>query len=200
MADPGSADLDPVEHKFIKSRLNARTERRAHDFVLLDRRFQKPNTATKRKILELLEAEGNFTHHSFDLVMTSRPVEELTPANVGRYIDEITVVEVKSTRKAIANKALNGFFFGSSETQYVLAEELGDRCKWVFVVLNDDNDYGKPFFTVLNFDEVRERTRNKRVQFQVNFRTDMNVKPRPQSGPFPDPEFMSQTETREDHE
>lgn len=182
--------MDLIEAKFVKSGHNARTERRAHDVVLLDRRFQKPGAGTKRHVLELLGVEGNFTHHSFDLVMTDEPVEPLTPATLEHHLDRLTVIEVKSTAKPIRNKALNGFFFGSSETQYELSAALGDRVRWAFVVLSEDNDYGKPFFTLLTFDEVRARTRTRRVQFQVNFRSDMTDKPAPEAGPFPHPDYV----------
>jgi hypothetical protein len=157
--------------------------------VLVDRRFQEPGAEVKKRILTLLGVSGGFTQHSYDLVMTDVPVPPLTIANVTRYLDQLTVIEVKSTAKPIRNKALNGFFFGSSETQYVLSEALGDRVRWAFVVLNEDNDYGKPFFTLLRFDELEQRTRTKRVQFQVNFRSDMTDKPAPDAGPFSHPDY-----------
>lgn len=182
--------MDLIEAKFVKSGINASTERRAHDVVLLDRRFQKPDSATKKLVLSFLGVEGNFTHHSFDLVMTREPAPELTTRKVGLYVDQLTVIEVKSTAKPIQNKALNNFFFGSSETQYDLSEALGDRIRWAFVVLNEHNDYGKPFFTLLSFDEVRAKTRTKRTQFQVNFYSDMRDKPSPAAGPFPHPDYV----------
>ena len=192
--------MDEIEHKFIKSGLNAKLERRAHDFVLLDRRFQKPGSAVKQAVLDGFGAEGSFTHHSFDLVMTTSPVEGLTVDNVARHLDALKVVEVKSTRKAIRNKALNGFFFGSSATQYELSRALGDRAIWAFVVLNDANDYGKPFFTLLTLAQVEERTRSKRVQFQVNFASDTEDKPAPDAGPFPHPDFLDLSQLLEEPE
>ncbi len=182
--------MDQIEHKFIKSGLNAKTEQKAHDFVLTDKRFQKPSSEVKRRILDLFGVTGSFTHASFDLVMTERPREALTLRNVARYLDELTVIEVKSTRAAIKNKALAKFFFGSSATQYELAEALGDRARWAFVVLNDQNDYGKPFFTLLTTREVEERTKTKRVQFQVNFASTIVDKPAPHAGPFPHPDYV----------
>lgn len=182
--------MDHIEHKFIKSGLNAKTEQKAHDFVLTDRRFQKPSSTVKRLILELFGVTGTFTQASFDLVMTDRPCEPLTLENVERYLDKLTVIEVKSTRAPIQNKALAKFFFGSSATQYELAAALGDRARWAFVVLNADNDYGKPFFTLLTTQEVEERTRTKRVQFQVNFEGTIADKPAPEAGPFPHPDHV----------
>jgi hypothetical protein len=35
------------------------------------------------------------------------------------------------------------------------------------------NDYERPFAVLLSLDEVEARTRSKRIQFQVNFRSDI---------------------------
>lgn len=168
---------DDLEAKFIKSKLNAGTEARAHDFVLLDPRFQKPSRDTKNRILDLLRlALGAWSAQSFDLIMVDPPPTEVIGLrNLDQYIDRITLVEVKATRsKAVKDIRLNGFFYGSSKTQYDLAEAAGERLVFVFVVLTETNIYGKPFFAVVPFEELERRTRTKRVQYQVNLRTDMD--------------------------
>jgi hypothetical protein len=177
--------------RFQKSARNHRLESWGKDFVLLDRRFQRPARGTKAEILRLLGLSGDYTGASFDLTMTRRPSPELTIGNVGEYIDEITLIEMKTTAKAIRNKALGGFFFGSSETQYHLSEAAKDRILWAFVVLNEDNDYGRPFFTLLTFNEVQTKTRTKRVQFQVNFAGPEMPAPSTELGPFPSPDFVA---------
>jgi hypothetical protein len=100
MNDGAGTEQYEVEAKFLKSRLNAGTEARAHDFVLQDPRFQKPDRNTKKRILELLRLDGGtWSARSFDLVMlTSGITERLDVDNVDKYIDRITSVEVKSTR------------------------------------------------------------------------------------------------------
>jgi hypothetical protein len=40
--------------------------------------------------------------------------------------------------------------------------------------LNETNVFGKPFAVLLNLEEVEQRTRARRVQYQVDFRTDIN--------------------------
>ena len=54
-----------------------------------------------------------------------------------------------------------------------MAAALGDRYLFAFVVLNSVNDYERPFAVLLSLEEVEARTRSKRVQFQVNFRSDI---------------------------
>ncbi len=80
---------------------------------------------------------------------------------------------MKTTKKAITDKALRGFFFGATEREYAMAKALGPRYCFAFVVLNESNVFGKPFAVLLALDEVEQRTRAKRLQFQVNFRTDI---------------------------
>jgi hypothetical protein len=79
---------------------------------------------------------------------------------------------MKATKKPVRDRALNGFFFGATEREYNLARTLGDRFVFAFVVLNNDNVFGAPFFVLLTIDELNARTKNRRVQFQVNLRTD----------------------------
>jgi hypothetical protein len=86
--------------------------------------------------------------------------------------------------ETVKDVRLNGFFYGSSKTQCDLADAAGDRLVFVFVILTDTNRYGKPFFAVVPFPELERRTRTKRIQYQVNLRTDMADQGTIQ-GPFP---------------
>lgn len=85
------------------------------------------------------------------------------------------MVEMKVTKKPIRNEALNGFFFGATERERAMATALGEKYRFAFVVLSDDNDHGRPFAVLLGLAEVERRTRPWRVQYQVNFRTDMAI-------------------------
>ena len=175
-----------VEAKFLKSGLNLGTERKATDLVLDDKRFQKPTSALKAKILKGIHPDiGDWSQKTFDLIMTSTACDSVTEANVEALLDDIRVVEVKTTRKPIRNKALNNFFFGSTERQYQLARALGDRHRYAFAVLNSDNDYGRPFFVLLTLEQVEKKTRTRRLQYQVNFRSDMQPDEDVDAGPLP---------------
>ena len=152
--------------KFGKSGRNRTVETDATDVVLKDRRFQRLDLATKKRLLELLEVRGTWTHRTFDLVMTPAEVDQIHANNVGSLYSDVTVIEIKSTRKPIRDQSLSGFFFGATETEYQLAEALGDRLRYAFVVLNNNNTFGRPFFVLLTKEQVDQRTRTKRVQFQ----------------------------------
>lgn len=83
--------------RFKKSARNHRLEAWGKDFVLLDRRFQRPDRAVKTEILRLIGLSGNYTGASFDLVMTQQPAPPLTVDNVASMIDDITLIEMKTT-------------------------------------------------------------------------------------------------------
>lgn len=162
-----------MESKFGKSLRNKGTENSGLALLLTDRRFQYIDLLTKRRLLELVDIPGVFGIRTFDAVVTETPVEPLPVDNVTTHFPQIRLVEMKTTRKPIRNAALNGFFFGATEREYAMAEALGDRYLFAFVVLNSNNEYERPFAVLLSLQELETRTRSKRVQFQVNLRSDM---------------------------
>jgi hypothetical protein len=159
--------------KFEKSGINKRTEKEGASLLLRDPRFQLVDLATKRRILELINIPGAFGTQTFDLVMTTAPAPPITHENVDEYFPTLTLVEMKTTKGAVTDQALRGFFFGATEREYAMAKALGPRYCFAFVVLNETNTFGKPFAVLLSLEEVEQRTRTRRVQFQVNFKTDI---------------------------
>jgi hypothetical protein len=109
--------------------------------------------------------------------MSPHPAEPITASNVAFHLPTLRLVEMKSTRKAIKDANLNGFFFGATEREYDMAAAMGERYLFAFIVLNSANVYGQPFAVLLTLAEVAQRTRAKRTQFQVNFRTQMTNEP-----------------------
>ena len=170
-----SADFDPRATRFTKSRENRSTERSGLSILLRDPRFQIVDTATKRRIIELIGVSSTFGVQTFDLVMTPQPREPVTLANIDRLFPELTLVEMKVTKKPIRNQALNGFFFGATERKRAMATALGKKYLFAFVVLAAENEYRRPFAVLLPLDELERRTRPWRVQYQVNFRTDLTT-------------------------
>lgn len=101
----------------------------------------------------------------------------LTSDNAHDHVENLYLVEVKATRKAIKNVALNGFFFGTTARQYELAKAAAGRYRYAFVVLSSANDYGRPFYVLLTLEEVEARTQSKRLQYQVSFKRDTPLPP-----------------------
>ena len=158
---------------FTKSLENRRTEKVGLGILTKDPRFQAVDATTKRRIIDKVGVSENYGIQTFDLVMTPLPAPPLTVRSVDSFFEQLTLVEMKVTRKAIQNAALNGFFFGATERERAMAAALGDKYRFAFVVLNDVNDYGLPFAVLLSLEELERRTRPWRLQYQVNFRRDM---------------------------
>ncbi|MEX2556661.1 MAG: hypothetical protein WEB06_13670 [Actinomycetota bacterium] len=168
--------MSESEIKFGKSLSNRRVESAGLHLLLLDPRFQAPDLQTKRRIVTLLPV-GAFGIQTFDAVMTTEPCEALTVDNIDGFLPNIRLVEMKTTKKPIRDEALNGFFFGATEREYAMARALGDKYLFAFVVLNENNAYGRRFFVLLTLDQIERRTRAKRIQYQVNFRSDIVADP-----------------------
>lgn len=149
------------------------TERDGLSVLLGDKRMQCPDLATKKLILELLLVSGAFKPQTFDAVMTTTPTPTLTVENAREHIDQLTLVEMKTTRASIRNASLNAFFFGATDNEFQMAKALKSKYVFAFVVLNDTNDYGRPFFVLLTLEQLQARTRTSRIQYQINFRNDM---------------------------
>ncbi len=157
-----------LESKFTKSGTNRQTENGGLAVLLTDARFQTVPFLLKRDIAQRFGIYTEYGTNAFDAVMTPSPSEPLSAFNLDAQVDVLRLVEMKTTRKPIKDSALGGFFFGATEREYNLARKLGDRYLFAFVVLNKVNVYGREFFVLLTFDELESRTRNKRIQFQVN--------------------------------
>jgi hypothetical protein len=158
--------------RFEKSGVNKRTEKEGMSLLLRDPRFQLIDLQTKRRILELIGITGAFGIKTFDLVMTPAPVPPITVDNVDEHFPVLTLVEMKTTKGAVEDPALRGFFFGATEREYAMAKALGPAYSFAFVVLNETNMFGKPFAVLVDLEEVEQRTRTRRAQYQVNFKTD----------------------------
>lgn len=164
-----------TKSKFTKSKSNKQTEKEGLALLLTDPRFQLADLPTKKRILQLIGTQGGFSTRTLDAVMTPKPMPPITAANVEGAFRTLCLIEMKTTIDSIKNESLEGFFFGATENEYEMARLLGDRYLFAFVVLNSDNKYGRPFAVLLTLDEVERRTRLKRIQYQVNFHTDLST-------------------------
>jgi hypothetical protein len=156
-----------------KSTRNRATEKIGLKVLLADPRFQAPDRETRKALMTALGVtdESGFGAQSFDAIFTETPMPPLTPATAATHIAAIRLVEMKTTKKPIQNSGLASFFFGATAREYELAQRLGDRFRFAFVVCNGNNDYGCPFAVLLTHDELVRRTQTKRVQFQVNLKS-----------------------------
>ena len=154
-----------------KSKRNRVVEKAGlQDVLLKDPRFQAPSTETKKALLKALGLGDTklYGPQSFDAIMLPQATELIDQTTLPRYLEQIVLVEMKTTKKPIKDASLAGFFFGATQREYDLAAKLGERFRFAFVVLNSANAYGKPFAVLLTLEELEHRTRSKRIQYQVN--------------------------------
>jgi hypothetical protein len=154
-----------------KSKRNRVVEKAGlQDVLLKDPRFQAPSTETKKALLKALGLGDTklYGPQSFDAIMLPQATELIDQTTLPCYLEQIVLVEMKTTKKPIKDAALAGFFFGATQREYDLAAKLGDKFRFAFVVLNSANAYGKPFAVLLTLSELEHRTRAKRIQYQVN--------------------------------
>ena len=169
MAEPDGSE----DGKFLKSKRNQGVQRTGRALLLGDPRFQDLSPSTRRAVIDLVGRGQGFGPSSFDLLMKPMGLPEISEHNFREHWSSLRLVEMKTTKKPIRNAALNRLFFGVTQNEIRLAEALGDRLLFAFVVLNEDNDFGRPFARLLTLNELRERTKPWRTQYQVNFRSDL---------------------------
>ncbi len=161
----------PARNQFTKSSDNRVVEKAGlQDVLLKDQRFQAPTNETKKAILNALGLGDTklYGPKSFDAIMLPQPTEPVDVTTLSRHLDQIVLIEMKTTEKPIKDAGLAGFFFGATQREYDLAAKLGDKFRFAFVVLNSANVYGKAFAVLLTLTELEQRTRTKRIQYQVN--------------------------------
>ncbi len=91
---------EPPLSRFTKSLANRATEKSGLSILLRDRRFQTIDTATKRRIIELIGTSAAFGIQTFDLVMSVEPLPLITVDNVESVFPRLTLVEMKVTKRA----------------------------------------------------------------------------------------------------
>ena len=111
--------------------------------------------------MEALDLPRKFAR-AFDLIQATghiNSVNEITLADT----ENIRLIELKTTEKYLPN-APKGFFFGATQNEFDLAEQLGDRFAFCFVCLNEKSRG----FYLLTLAELNKLIVTKRIQHQIN--------------------------------
>ena len=143
---------------------NNLTEKEGIDYLLSkDGLLRNPTKESRKVLLNLLDIPNSFSR-AFDLILlpgTKQHTSEITVESR----NEITLVELKTTKKKLSNNP-NGFFFGATENEFELARLMGDRFLFCFVCLHPES----LSYRYMKLSEVEDMTRTKRVQYQINFK------------------------------
>lgn len=152
------------KHSFVLTLSNNITEKEGVNFLIENYTgFFKIDLATKKELLDLLKIEHRFLQ-AFDLIYVPEMVGKI--ADVGfiqTYLEDIILVELKTTKKYLPENP-KGFFFGATENEFNFGKILGSRFRFCFVSLNEKGSS----YAFLTLDELEERIKNRRIQYQIN--------------------------------
>ncbi len=141
---------------------NNKSEKEAISFLLSKNiNFLNPDKGSRKIIMEMLGIDRKFSR-SFDLILIPgfTNLEEIIQLN---KIEQITLIELKTTKKKLENLP-TGFFFGATESEFTLAKQLGDNYQFCFVSLHEETKK----YVLLNLEELNKIIKTKRIQFQIN--------------------------------
>ena len=150
------------EHSYTITIDNNQSEKEAIQYLIdSDKNFINPDKESRKAIMEFMGIEKRFSR-AFDLVLIPghsnlENVIKLKSSN------DITLVELKTTKKKLPNNP-KGFFFGATQNEFDLAESFKDQFRFCFVSLHPETKSYK----LLSLDELNEIIQSKRIQHQIN--------------------------------
>lgn len=152
------------EQSFTITLSNNRTEKAGIEYLIANATgFFYVDRETRKLILELLGLPKTFAR-AFDMIYIPRFAgQNVTQEIIETHIDEITLVELKTTRKLLPGNP-KGFFFGATQNEFDFGERLGDKYRFCFVCLHPDS----PSYAMLSVPELEAIMRTKRIQYQIN--------------------------------
>ncbi|MBP9663314.1 MAG: hypothetical protein KBD94_01740 [Pyrinomonadaceae bacterium] len=152
------------EQSFTITLSNNLTEKAGIDYLIANETgFFYADSETRKKILELLELPKTFAR-AFDMIYIPRFAGKVVTEEVIKaHLDEIFLVELKTTRKFLPENP-KGFFFGATQNEFDFGERIGDKYRFCFVCLHPNS----PSHAMLSVPELEAIMRTKRIQYQIN--------------------------------
>jgi hypothetical protein len=150
------------EHSFTITLKNNITEKEAIKFLIEENtQFLNPDAESRKKIFSFLEIDKKYSK-AFDLILIPGHTSLDQIISLKRK-EDIVLVELKTTQKKLVNNP-TGFFFGATQNEFDLAEQLGENFKFCFVSLHQNSKSYK----LLTLNELIIIIKNKRTQYQIN--------------------------------
>ena len=124
-------------HSFTITLSNNITEKEGVKFLINNYSgFFQIDLNIKKNILDLLKIDYKFLQ-AFDLIYIPNMVnKEVFTKDIETCIDDIILVELKTTKKYLPENP-KGFFFGATENEFKFAALLGEKYRFCFVSLNE---------------------------------------------------------------
>ncbi len=152
------------KHSFVLTLSNNVTEKEGVNYLIENYSgFFKIDLITKKELLNLLNIEHRFLQ-AFDLIYIPEMVGKITDEDfIQTYLEDIILIELKTTKKYLPENP-KGFFFGATENEFNFGKILGSRFRFCFVSINEKGSS----YAFLTLDELENRIKNRRIQFQIN--------------------------------
>ena len=150
------------QHSYTITLDNNNSEKEAINYLLnTDKNFLNPNKESRKKILEFLDIDRRY-FKAYDLILIPgyTNLEEIIELE---NFDQITFIELKTTKKKLPNLP-KGFFFGATQNEFDFAELLGNKFMFCFVSLHADS----LSHCLLTLKDLENIIRTKRIQYQIN--------------------------------
>ena len=141
---------------------NNKSEKEAIEFLMKsDSKFISPDKVSRKKLLEVFNIDPKYAR-AFDLLLIPghTNLEEVIELE---SLENVTFVELKTTKKKLPNLP-KGFFFGATQSEFDVAELLGDRYLFCFVSLHPETMK----YVLISLHELNKIIRTKRIQYQIN--------------------------------
>lgn len=141
---------------------NNKSEKEAIEFLMQsDSAFISPDKTSRKRLLEVFKISPKYSR-AFDLLLIPghTNLEEVIELET---LENVTFVELKTTKKKLPNLP-KGFFFGATQSEFDVAELLGDRYLFCFVSLHPETMK----YVLISLNELNKIIRTKRIQYQIN--------------------------------
>lgn len=141
---------------------NNKSEKEAIEFLIKsDSKFISPDKTSRKKLLEVFKIDSKYAR-AFDLLLIPghTNLEQIIELE---SLENVTFVELKTTKKKLPNLP-KGFFFGATQSEFDLAEHLGDKYLFCFVSLHPESMK----YSLISLEELNKIIRKKRIQYQIN--------------------------------
>jgi hypothetical protein len=122
--------------------------------------FYVPNKTEKKKLLELMGISKRFAQTFDGIRMHVDNFDEIQSAK------DFDLLELKATNKCLPNMP-QGFFFGMTENEEMLLKVFDGKYFLCLVCVHPKS----PGFRLVDWDQLKTLTQNKRVQYQINLKS-----------------------------
>lgn len=122
-----------------------------------------PDAKVRKDLLKRFNIDQRFSK-AFDLIQIPGSDNTIEEINIDD-IEIINFIELKTTKKKLLYNP-SKFFFGATQNEFDLADQLGDKYKFCFVSLHEESQSA----SFLTKDEMFGIIQNKRIQFQINLK------------------------------